>query len=450
MLRSAWRIGEREARALATELTFDTPLRFRCLEGCGLCCTYQVPVLAGESAFLGCYGEAVTRGDTEGARIAPNVAGYLRRENGACVFLNEEKRCTIYADRPIYCRLFPLIRDSYAHRQIDANFSCPGLGAGEPFTESDFEAVAKLEATAADLAGWERRQRESYDFAVQMLRAKGAYCPEEVMRRALAELLSAGLSAGSLEFGGHLHRAVEASRPALTGCGNLAAPAQLNELLSASALSMLRYSPAALEQKAMLSAAESELLLGYLMSWVRRNLTLRAAHAQALASLLSENVARRKRTASPRRFGRSKRLSGLGTCQRGFRMPCEAAGLQLGRKNHQTTGAELKPSPSRRQRTLPCRSARQRRARRKRTASPRRFGRSKRLSGLGTCQRGFRMPCEAAGLQLGRKNHQTTGAELKPSPSTRQTRPQLQTADETSTPDGRGDVNRNLAAAYVK
>lgn len=266
---------------MATELAFSTPLRFRCLEGCGLCCTYQVPVLAGETAFLEAYREAVVRGKSERADTAPNVAGYLRRENGACVFLNEEKRCTIYADRPIYCRLFPLIRDSYACRQIDANYSCPGLGAGEPFAQSDFEGVAELEATAADLAGWERRQRQSYEFAVEMLRARGAYCPEEAMQSAVAELLSEALSQGSLESVRRLHQAVVASRPALTACGNLEEVGQLGGLVSQVSGS----------GGADLRPEETGLLREYLMLWVRRNLTLRAAHAQALASLRPENVA---------------------------------------------------------------------------------------------------------------------------------------------------------------
>ena len=250
--------------ACGPEIAFATPLRFRCLEGCALCCTYQVPVLAGETAFLDAYGDAVVRRETEGADLAPDVAGYLRRENGACVFLNDQKRCAIYADRPLYCRLFPLIRDSYAYRQIDANFSCPGLGTGEPF-----------------LAGWERRQCDSYDFAVQMLRAKGAYCPEEAMRAAVGELLSEGLSAGSLEFGGRLHQAVEASRSALTGCGNLEEAGQLTGIVSQVSES----------SEAELGPEAAQLLRQYLMLWVRRNLTLRAAHAQALASVAPENVA---------------------------------------------------------------------------------------------------------------------------------------------------------------
>lgn len=266
---------------MATELAFSSLLRFRCLEGCGLCCTYQVPVLAGETAFLEGYREVVVRGESESAHIAPSVAGYLRREDGVCVFLNEEKRCAIYADRPIYCRLFPLIRDSYAHRQIDANFSCPGLGAGEPFAESDFEGVAELEATAADLAGWERRQRQSYEFAVKMMRAKGAYCPEEAMRAAVGDLLSRALSEGSLEFGRRLQQAVEASRGPLTGCGNLEEAGQLTGIVSQVSGS----------GGADLRPEETGLLRDYLMLWVRRNLTLRAAHAQALASLRPENVA---------------------------------------------------------------------------------------------------------------------------------------------------------------
>ncbi len=266
---------------MATELAFSTPLRFRCVEGCGLCCTYKVPVLAGETGFLRACGEAVVQDEAAGASLAPNVVGYLRRENGYCVLLDEDKRCNIYADRPIYCRLFPLVRDSYGHRQIDANFSCPGLGKGEPFAASDFEGVAELEATAADLEGWERRQRESYEFAVQMLRAKGSYCPEEVMRAAVVGLVDEALAAGaSLDLGRRLREAVESSRATLVAAGNVEGPEELAHLF-----------PHVSEAGGpSITPEERDLLREYLMLWARRNLTLRAAHAQALASLTPENV----------------------------------------------------------------------------------------------------------------------------------------------------------------
>ena len=111
------------------------------------------------------------------------------------------------------------------------------------------------------------------------------------MRAAVGELLSEGLSAGSLEFGGRLHQAVEASRSALTGCGNLEDSAQLGELLCTGVWAVPRYGPVALEAKTILGPQASSLVDEYLMLWVRRNLTLRAAHAQALASVAPENVA---------------------------------------------------------------------------------------------------------------------------------------------------------------
>lgn len=48
----------------------------------------------------------------------------LRNDGDHCVLLGEDGRCTIYADRPEGCRLYPLVWDRDAGRVVRDDF-CP-------------------------------------------------------------------------------------------------------------------------------------------------------------------------------------------------------------------------------------------------------------------------------------------------------------------------------------
>ncbi|PLJ78619.1 YkgJ family cysteine cluster protein [Infirmifilum sp. SLHALR2] len=89
----------------------------------GLDCEVRVDCRAGEAFCAKCCRNAVVpllRGDYERlkARLG-DVEGYvewvegvpvLKRVNGACVFLEEATgRCRVYEDRPLACRLYPLV-----------------------------------------------------------------------------------------------------------------------------------------------------------------------------------------------------------------------------------------------------------------------------------------------------------------------------------------------------
>jgi hypothetical protein len=239
-------------------------------------------VLPGETSFLERYGDAVEPSGSAGISGPPAPGGYLRRQNGRCVFLDANERCSIYPQRPVYCRLFPLVRDSYPERQIDANFSCPGLGDGEPFTEEDYAGVARLESSVADLAGWEAQHREAHDFACRQLADRQAFATTHAMAAAARQLVRAALQRGpALDVGERLHRLTEARRPAFLSCGNVDS--------CQTVLALFAYD--ATEREDVFDGEAAERTYNYLALWTRRNLILRAAHAMALASPLPVNVA---------------------------------------------------------------------------------------------------------------------------------------------------------------
>ena len=268
--------------ACPTPTSFVTPLRFRCVPGCGRCCSYRVAVLAGETEFLRKYGAAVEPPDQASGDAGADTGGYLRRENSRCVFQNRAERCTIYEDRPVYCRLYPLVRDGYPRRQIDADFSCPGLGQGEPFTEEGYRSVAALEATVAELAAWELRHRRAFQFACETLQHRDAFAPAESMGAAARALVqNALLDGATLDVGERLYQSVEASRPRFLACGNLTDAEQVVRLFGGE-----RTAPAG-----VVPPGEAAALSNYLSLWTRRNLMVRAAHALTLGSPLPVNVA---------------------------------------------------------------------------------------------------------------------------------------------------------------
>lgn len=91
--------------------TQDQPFGYRC-NGCGHCChhflvrlnTYEIGRLAenrgvSPQAFEAAY--TMQRGGLRVLRQAP--------DSGRCVF-RSDTGCAVYADRPLACRLYPLIR----------------------------------------------------------------------------------------------------------------------------------------------------------------------------------------------------------------------------------------------------------------------------------------------------------------------------------------------------
>ncbi len=96
-------------------------IKFRCLEDCGLCCSYKVALLP----------EDIRRIVEKGYRkdeFSDN--GFLLKKRGYCVFLGKDLKCKIYNDRPAYCRSFPFYVEEDG---IDVNLSCPGIGKGNEF-----------------------------------------------------------------------------------------------------------------------------------------------------------------------------------------------------------------------------------------------------------------------------------------------------------------------------
>jgi len=96
-------------------------LSFRCLEGCGFCCTFPPEVAKGELARLRARFPSlplVRKGGVQ--RLA------LQGGCGACTLLSR-RACTAYAERPAHCRYFPFHVYFGRRTEVYVDRSCRGV-----------------------------------------------------------------------------------------------------------------------------------------------------------------------------------------------------------------------------------------------------------------------------------------------------------------------------------
>jgi len=120
--------------------TFGTSIVFKCLPSCGLCCGYKVEVTEKDIRGVKNSGKIPAQFLKENSEKSSGYfAAALKKDGDKCVFLNNNKRCTIYPERPTYCRYFPFFIEGDG--QIDIDLSCPGVGEGERVREDYFEFI---------------------------------------------------------------------------------------------------------------------------------------------------------------------------------------------------------------------------------------------------------------------------------------------------------------------
>ena len=130
--------------SVETDLSELQGRTYRCIDGCALCCLCQPELLPEEEEKF--RTDPVLREGVTDRHISPDVKGAaikLKGAHGSCHFLRD-KRCTVYDDRPHFCRAFPVNVFVGWRVQLNANLSCRGIGLpGE-----------RLEDIGKDLLGW--------------------------------------------------------------------------------------------------------------------------------------------------------------------------------------------------------------------------------------------------------------------------------------------------------
>ena len=114
-----------------------------CPEGCGLCCLCQPEVLVEERHF---FEKNHSKNLVRSRSTEAYLALALKKGMGSCVFL-KGRRCSVYENRPTYCRQFPYhiyVGDTI---KVELDLSCRGVWSGKGV---DAEAEAKDIVLRAD------------------------------------------------------------------------------------------------------------------------------------------------------------------------------------------------------------------------------------------------------------------------------------------------------------
>ncbi len=98
--------------------------KFTCYEECGLCCLCQAEVLPEEVPF---FKKNYPKNIVQKTEPHRHTALALKNKEGPCIFLAPNRRCTIYQNRPHYCRQFPFHIYAGERVQMELDLSCRGV-----------------------------------------------------------------------------------------------------------------------------------------------------------------------------------------------------------------------------------------------------------------------------------------------------------------------------------
>jgi len=178
--------------------SFPVGLQFHCLPGCGLCCnTYRIPLTASDLNRLRrvVKPEACSSIALEKQRGSSGIAGFMENGKGeGCCFLEEDSLCSVYSSRPLYCRTYPLIRDTYAALEMSVDHTCPGVGSGDIVSTEQIEEAFLLEAEHRPGSLNVRESSANYDVICGSLKARGVFTDVQLMQSVCAEIIERGLS----------------------------------------------------------------------------------------------------------------------------------------------------------------------------------------------------------------------------------------------------------------
>ncbi len=124
-------------------------LRFECQPNCGSCCSQKGDVYVHRddvrrlATFLRLPIRQLRR---RFLRRIENRIALADNEHGACVFLDQNMRCTVYEARPDQCRTYPFwpaVLSSRLAWDWEA-LKCPGIGRGPIIPASEIRRLMDL------------------------------------------------------------------------------------------------------------------------------------------------------------------------------------------------------------------------------------------------------------------------------------------------------------------
>ncbi|WP_407356184.1 YkgJ family cysteine cluster protein [Methanolobus sp. WCC5] len=172
-----------------TDFTPLKGLRFKCLEGCGFCCSFPAEVRIWERNFpviLGKNREAFRNWDEEHPWLNGIYTFRQHNDRGACIFLEDDKRCGIYDSRALLCRTFP-VKFFFGWRlQLYPSMSCRGFSKDEGSDMIYLGKKAMGEIPPDRMDEMLERSGKMYESLPAKL---GNYVPPQILQKMLLEYL---------------------------------------------------------------------------------------------------------------------------------------------------------------------------------------------------------------------------------------------------------------------
>jgi Fe-S-cluster containining protein len=283
----------RGAESYTYRTSFSSELRFRCLPGCGLCCrTYRIPLSGSDLRRLEEVADpraCSTIVFADSPEVGEKLAFMETGKGESCCYLDGEERCSVYAHRPLYCRTYPLIRDTYEHLELSVDHTCPGVGEGDPVGKEQIEEALLLEAGQRPEALRVEESAANFRLICGSLKAMGVHTDARLIRAVCSELIRRGLEyRRDSEILSYLGGVSAALARLLAGTGNIDDPGAADELVEG-VEDLLEAKPEEISGSELSEGGASH-LSDYLTEWVHRQALLRFVHAAALARPRRENV----------------------------------------------------------------------------------------------------------------------------------------------------------------
>ncbi len=153
-----------------------------CPPECGMCCLCQPEVLPEERQFF--------RKNHPNNLVMSNgperyTALALKKGHGSCAFLNG-RRCSVYQNRPTYCRQFPFHLYASDRLQVELDLSCRGAWTGQGTSAMD-EARALVANADQRIASAIAESKKVYSEFYGICREAGVMADPSGLRMSVSE-----------------------------------------------------------------------------------------------------------------------------------------------------------------------------------------------------------------------------------------------------------------------
>jgi Fe-S-cluster containining protein len=147
------------SRDLPIDLSEVEGRKFVCLENCQLCCLCQPELLEEEERYFrrNFPDWIVTRRQPH-----KHTALAMKQGGGPCTFLDEKGKCSVYQQRPHYCRAFPFHVYLGDRAQVELDLSCRGVW-GDQGADAMLFALELLEENRSRISRALTDSREVYE-----------------------------------------------------------------------------------------------------------------------------------------------------------------------------------------------------------------------------------------------------------------------------------------------